>query len=118
MKNPVTPSRAVVGPDHQRAVLACHRVLGDHPQPGLHVAAVVVLQLPSVLLGERHIHPCDGLLNVERMRLVRSDELQGPLGVLLVLLAAVRQPHRMEDGLAALAAELLDGQLAESPRQG
>ena len=107
--------RRVIGADHERGTLPGDRVLRHHPDAGFDVALRVVeqgLARRAFVFGR---HAVDGLGDVEADRAIRSDELEGELGVGLVRLLPVRQPHGRELRSTPLGADAFDRELREPP---
>ena len=108
---------AVVRADHQVVVFAGQRVLGDHAGAGLGVALVEVGDLGAGGLLELVLEAVHGRGDVEGPLGLGFDEVQGGLGVVLVVLDAVGQADGYEVCVHALGLELLHRQLGQSAGQ-
>ena len=106
----------MVGADDQAAPCPRDRVLRDHPLSRLDVAEDEIflrsmLERVSRRLQARQ-HGIGRRLDVHGKDLVRLDERQGPLRILLVGLQSIGQAHRDEPGGCSLGASFCDGELA------
>ncbi len=110
----------MVRADHDARARARHRVLRDHPLPRLDVAVHEVLMRVVRELAaagyERGEHGIGGRPDIDGQAFVRTNERERLLRVRLVVLRAVRQPHRDEPRLVLLRAQPFDGELREAPR--
>ena len=108
---------AVVGAHHQAVAEVGHRVLGQHPRPGLDVA------LDEVREGRRRLQAVDPHLvhqaldavgNVASAHRVGAYEVEASLGITFIRLLPIRQAHGDETGLLPRGAHLLHRQLAQA----
>jgi len=111
----------LVGADDEEAARARDGELRDHPLPGLDVALDVVVVLgrhAEAGAGEAVPEGVHGRCDVDGQGLVGPDELERTLGVLLVPLEPVGQPHGDERRVAASGPDAFAGQLGEPPAEG
>jgi len=93
------------------------RVLGGHACPRLHVALGEVQHGRAVGVAVLRLEAVNGAHQIKRHDPVRMDELQRELRVRFIDLLPVRQAHRQELGVHVVAAQFLDGQLAQTARE-
>ena len=110
--------RCVVGANDEQAEFARDRVLGDHAHARFDIALVEVAELllvETVRDFARERRRCG--LDIDGDALVRLDEVERELRVVLVRLDAVGETDRDERGLAPLLTGLLHRELRELARQ-